>query len=152
MNIFADTPPWRWACIQHRIGKSRAEVHFISLGSLLGCGSGWKFFTRLLYIFCTLVLHSADVPGERSNEYPSFANAWPLYASPDSTLTQRLKPEFTSPSAWKTLFNFLYKFLSFVFYSASVSGDSKRRLKKWFDQSPAEQGFQRMALLPWDSF
>ncbi|MBS1775869.1 MAG: hypothetical protein JSS64_06260 [Bacteroidetes bacterium] len=34
-----------------------------------------------MYKFCTLVLYSADVPGERSIEYPAFANAWPLSAT-----------------------------------------------------------------------
>ena len=45
---------------QHRIGKSRAEVHSISFGSLLGCGSGLKILFFAQYKFCILVLHSAD--------------------------------------------------------------------------------------------
>jgi hypothetical protein len=33
----------------------------------------------------------------------------------------------------------LYFFSSLGFYSAAVSGDNKRRLKKWFDKSQSEQ-------------
>jgi hypothetical protein len=45
-------------------GDSGADVHFISFLFAVHHQSGLKFFDELLYLFCTLVLLSADVQAE----------------------------------------------------------------------------------------
>jgi hypothetical protein len=55
------------------------DVHFISFSFAVHQQfPGRKFFDELLYLFCTLVLLSADGSGRQDVEYPAIAKPWTL--------------------------------------------------------------------------
>jgi hypothetical protein len=91
---------------------------------------------QLLFLLFNFIKKPGSGSGRTKFYFPTIGNTCSLYASPDKP-SINLKTEFAAPISLTIFVHLLYIFSSSVFYSASVSGDNKRRLKKWFDQSQA---------------